>query len=181
MGKLIVWNVVSLDGCFEGAAPWDLSMHNLVWGEELALLSKQTLAQAQAIVFGRVTYEGMAEYWQKEEGAIADGMNSVAKAVVSTTLKSADWRNSRLLRSVDEVNALKSGSPQPVFVFGSAKLVSALRRADLVDEYRLCISPILLGAGAPMFKPEDPRQTLRLIETRALGNGGVIVRYEPAR
>jgi dihydrofolate reductase len=182
MGKLIVWNVMSLDGSFEGAAPWDLRMHDLVWGPELEALSKETLAGAHAILFGRATYEGMYDYWRKEEGVIADGMNSVAKAVVSTTLKSADWNNSRLLRSIEDVKALKAdGGDKPVYVFGSARLVSSLRQADLVDEYRLCVSPILMGEGTPMFKPGDRVQRLSLIEARPIVGGGVILRYEPAR
>jgi dihydrofolate reductase len=180
MAKLIVWNVMSLDGYFEGAAPWDLSMHELVWGEDLERLSKKQLADASAILFGRVTYEGMAAYWQSAEGEIADGMNGAAKAVVSATLKSAGWRNTRLLRSVEDVRALKRDSAKAVYVFGSAKLTSSLRRAGLVDEYRLCIAPTLLGAGTPMFK-QDEKLNLRLIEARALANGGIIARYEPAR
>lgn len=95
MGKLIIWNVMSLDGAFEGAAPWDLSMHETVWGPELEALSKEQLADASYLLFGRSTYEGMAQYWQSPEtiandGEIAGGMNTAPKAVVSTTLQSAD-------------------------------------------------------------------------------------------
>jgi dihydrofolate reductase len=186
MAKLVIWNIMSLDGAFEGAAPWDLSMHETVWGPELEQLSKQQLAQSTMLLFGRRTYEGMAEYWQKEAsevGEIADGMNNGPKAVVSTTLKSADWKNTRLLRSVDEVAALKeSARGQNIFVFGSAQLTSSLRRANLIDEYRICVAPLLLGAtgGSPMFKPEDPRQRLDLIEARPIAGGGVILFYQPA-
>ena len=106
MGRLIIWNVMSLDGAFEGATPWDLSMHETVWGPELEALSKQQLAEATVLLFGRATYEGMAQYWQSAEarsaeGEIAEGMNNAPKAVISTTLKSADWKNSRLLRSIE--------------------------------------------------------------------------------
>src|SRR5512147_2091860 len=138
MAKLIIWNIMSLDGAFEGATPWDLSMHETVWGPELERLSKEQLAESTLLLFGRRTYEGMAEYWQseKETGEIADGMNNAPKAVVSTTLKSADWRNTRLLRGVDEVAALKEDAgAKNIFVFGSAQLTSALRKADLIDEY----------------------------------------------
>ena len=184
MGKLIIWNVMSLDGAFEGAKPWDLSMHETVWGPELEQLSKEQLGEATVILFGRATYEGMAEYWQKEEGDIADGMNTAAKAVISTTLKAADWNNTRLLHSIDDVKALKSDAGERnVFVFGSAKLTSSLRQADLIDEYRICIAPILLGAtgGAPMFKPDDQRRRLQLLEARPITGGGVILRYAPER
>ena len=188
MGKLIIWNIMSLDGAFEGATPWDLSMHETVWGPELAQLSKEQLAKAAVLLFGRATYEGMAQYWQSAEGAaegeIADGMNNAPKAVVSTTLKSADWKNSRLLRSIDEVAALKRDTgDKNIFVFGSAKLISSLRAAELIDEYRICIAPILLGktGGAPMFKPTDERQRLNLLEARPIAGGGVILFYEPQR
>jgi dihydrofolate reductase len=175
---------MSLDGAFEGATPWDLSMHETVWGPELEALSKQQLAEATVLLFGRRTYEGMAEYWQsgKEAGEIADGMNNAPKAVVSTTLKSADWSNTRLLRGIDDVAALKKDAGERnIFVFGSAQLTSSLREAGLIDEYRLCIAPLLLGktGGAPMFKPTDARQRLDLIEARPIKGGGVLLFYRP--
>lgn len=187
MAKLIIWNVMSLDGAFEGATPWDLSMHETVWGPELEALSKEQLAEAAVLLFGRNTYEGMAQYWQSEEakaseGEISGGMNAAPKAVVSTTLASADWNNSRLLRSIDDVAALKKDAgDKNIFVFGSAKLTSSLRRAGLIDEYRLCIAPMLLGktGGAPMFKPGDERQRLDLIKAEPITGGGVLLFYRP--
>ena len=182
MGKLIIWNVMSLDGAFEGATPWDLSMHETVWGPELEELSKEQLADSTMLLFGRATYEGMMQYWTSTEENLASEMNTASKAVVSTTLQSANWNNSRLLRSLDDVAALKrDAGDKSIFVFGSAKLTSSLRQAGLIDEYRICIAPILLGktGGAPMFKPTDERQKLRLIEARAITGGGVILRYEP--
>ncbi len=183
MSKLIIWNIMSLDGAFEGATPWDLSMHETVWGPELETLSKQQLAEASLLLFGRRTFEGMADYWRKETGEIADGMNNAPKAVVSTTLRNADWNNSRLLRGVDDVAALKQEAGEKnIFVFGSANLTSSLRRAKLIDEYRICIAPLLLGetGGTPMFSRTDPRQRLDLIEARQIAGGGVILFYRPA-
>jgi dihydrofolate reductase len=151
----------------------------------LEQLSKEQLADQTILLFGRRTYEGMAGYWHKETGEpgeISDGMNNAPKVVVSTTLKSADWKNTRLLRSIDDVAALKKESgDKNIFVFGSAQLTSSLRQANLIDEYRICVAPLLLGAtgGAPMFKPEDPRQRLHLIEARPITGGGVILYYEP--
>ena len=183
MAKLIIWNVMSLDGCFEGAAPWDLSMHETVWGPELEQLSKEQLADSTQLLFGRRTYEGMAEYWRKETGEIADGMNSAPKAVVSTTLQSADWNNSWLLRGIEDVAALKKDlGERNMFVFGSAQLTSSLREAGLIDEYRICIAPLLLGktGGAPLFKPTDARQRLKLLEARPIAGGGVVLFYQLA-
>ena len=187
MAKLIIWNIMSLDGAFEGATPWDLSMHETVWGPELEQLSKEQLADSTILLFGRRTYEGMAEYWQKEAGEpeeISGGMNNAPKAVVSTTLKSADWSNTRLLRGIGEVATLKKeAGGQNIFVFGSAHLTSALREADLIDEYRICIAPLLLGVtgGAPLFKPGDARLRLDLIEARPITGGGVVLFYQPQR
>jgi dihydrofolate reductase len=185
VAKLIIWNVMALDGAFEGASPWDLSMHETAWGPELEKLSKEQLAEATVILFGKNTYEGMFEYWAKEAketGEIADGMNNAPKAVVSTTLKSAEWNNTRLLRSIDDVKALKKDAgSRNIFVFGSAKLTSSLRRASLIDEYRICVAPILLGktGGAPMFKPDGERQRLDLIKAEPITGGGVLLFYRP--
>jgi dihydrofolate reductase len=185
MAKLIIWNIMSLEGAFEGATPWDLSMHETVWGPELEALSKEQLSGSTLLLFGRRTYEGMFEYWSKKAGEDAEirgGMNTAPKAVVSTTLKSADWKNSRLLRSIHDVKSLKRDAPNKnIFVFGSAQLTSSLRQAGLIDEYRICIAPLLLGktGGAPMFKPTDERQRLDLIKAEPIKSGGVLLFYKP--
>jgi dihydrofolate reductase len=184
MAKLIIWNIMSLDGAFEGATPWDLSMHETVWGPELKTLSDEQLADATLLLFGRNTYEGMRDYWTKSIDDEAPAMNNAPKVVVSTTLKSADdWNNSRLLRSIDDVKALKNDAgAKNIFVFGSAKLTSSLREAGLIDEYRICVAPLLLGktGGAPLFKPNDERLRLDLIEARPITGGGVLLFYKPA-
>lgn len=183
MGKLVIWNVMSLDGAFEGVTPWDLSMHETVWGPELKKLSDEQLAEATVLLFGRNTYEGMRDYWTKSTDDEAPAMNNAPKVVISTTLKSADdWHNSRLLRSIDDVKALKhDAGHKNIFVFGSAKLTSSLREAGLIDEYRLCIAPLLLGktGGAPLFKPSDDRQRLDLIKAEPITGGGVLLFYRP--
>jgi dihydrofolate reductase len=161
-------------------------MHETVWGPELEALSKEQLAESTLLLFGRRTYEGMFEYWSKEtdeNGEISGGMNNASKAVVSTTLKSAGWKNSRLLRSIDDVATLKRDAPNKnIFVFGSAQLTSSLREAGLIDEYRICIAPLLLGktGGAPMFKSTDERQRLDLIKAEPITGGGVLLFYRPA-
>jgi dihydrofolate reductase len=182
MRKLIMWNLLTLDGFFEGPTPWALDWHESVWGEELERLSIEQLRAAGGLLFGRVTYAGMAAYWSSASGEIAELMNALPKFVVSTTLASADWNNSRLLR-VDveaEVARLKQQPGQDLFVFGSAKLCATLMRSGLIDEYRLCLTPIVLGAGQPLFKALPEPQRMRLLEARALSSGGVLLRYAPA-
>lgn len=98
MRRLIAWDVVTLDGYFEGTTPWDLSFHELVWGDELEKFSDQQLKEAGTLLFGRRTYEGMADYWSKESGLIGDQMNAIDKAVASHRIERADWNNTRVLR-----------------------------------------------------------------------------------
>lgn len=179
MRKLIVWNVMTLDGCFEGPTAWDLDMHMTVWGEELEAFSLEQGAEIGTLLFGRRTYEGMAAHWMQETGAIAVMMNGIDKAVTSRTLTSADWNNTRLLPgdAVASVTALKAEEGKDVFVFGSADLLNTLLAANLVDEYRICLAPVVLGSGNPLFKPGSPRHDMTLLESRPLKTGGLILRY----
>jgi dihydrofolate reductase len=178
-----MWNLVSLDGFFEGAKKWDLDWHEYVWGPELEELSLEQGKTADALLFGRVTYEGMAAYWTTAEGAVADYMNSVPKIVFSRTLARADWNNTRLVRedAEGEIAKLKNASGQNLFVFGSARLSASLMQHDLFDEYRLCVVPVVLGVGTPLFKPSHERKRMKLRETRTLESGGIILFCEPER
>lgn len=179
MRKLIAWNVMTLDGYFEGAQPWAIEFHNLVWGPELQELSASQLKEAGLLLFGRKTYQGMASYWSGSAEPEAAGMNSLPKAVASNTLESADWNNSRLLKgdAVEQVKALKAEEGGPIYVFGSAELLDTLLANDLVDEYRLCIAPVLIGRGNPLFKQADRQQALELKSSRPVTNGGMLLYY----
>ena len=182
MRKLIMWNLVTLDGFFEGRKPWDLDWHDQIWGEELERFSLDQLNAADALLFGRATYEGMAAYWSAATGAIADLMNAIPKVVFSRTLETAEWSNSRLVKSeaVAEVTRLKREPGRDLYVFGSADLSASLMRAGLFDEYRLGLAPVLLGGGTPLWKPGTEQVRLRLLEARPVGAGGLLLRYEPA-
>ena len=178
MAKLIVWNLVSVDGFFEGATKWDLDFHNRAWGPELEKLSEEFGEKASMLVFGRVTYEGMAAYWTTAEpGKITSYMNALPKLVASRTLTSVDWKNSRVTADiVPEVERLKREETKTLYVFGSAELTHSLLEAGLVDELMICIVPGLLGQGTPLFKPGS-KKDLDLVETRRLQNGAVINTY----
>jgi dihydrofolate reductase len=132
-------------------------------------------------MFGRVTYEGMANYWATAKGEVAELMNSVPKVVFSTTLDRADWHNTRLLRGspVEEVPRLKADATKDIFLFGSATLASSLMPPGLIDEYRLCYTPVVLGNGTPLFKPSAQTTPMRLLDARPLTSGAVILRFEP--
>jgi dihydrofolate reductase len=183
MRKLIMFNMITLDGYFEGEKNWDLGFHDLVWGEELEQLSNEQLKSADMLVFGGVTYEGMAKYWskeKKEKGETADHMNRIRKVVCSPTLKSADWNNTAIVKdAVAELPKLKQQGNGNMFVFGSSILCEALMKANLFDEYRLVIVPVFLGKGRRLFNQGLNNQPLKLLEARALSTGGVILSYAP--
>src|SRR5262249_47626852 len=136
MRKVIVWNMVTLDGFFEGAKPWEIDWHESVWGEELERFSLEQAKEVGALLFGRKTYEGMASYWQnaKGEGEVTPFMNSVPKIVFSNTLDAATWNNTRLVKgsAEDAVAELKRGEGKDLFIFGSADLTDSLTRRNLV-------------------------------------------------
>ena len=189
MRKLIMWNVITLDGYFEGMQNWDLSFHEVIWGPELEKLSLEQLHSADYLVFGRVTYEGMAAYWTKAEGEnaeIAELMNKIPKLVFSKTLKSVDWNNSTLIKenASAEISKLKAQGDGDMYVFGSANLSETFMNDNLFDEYRLGIAPVILGSGRPLFKqgitsPKEmaSHKNLKLISTQQLSNGGVVLIY----
>ena len=183
MRKLILWDLVTLDGYFEGEKKWDLDFHNLVWGKELEDFSLEQLKSAEFLIFGEVTYKGMMDYWQTatdENAEIAGFMNSIKKIVCSPTLIIAEWNNTTIIKdAVPEIKILKQEGEGNLFVFGSGNLAQALINAKLFDEYRLVIVPVLLGNGNHLFKPGLNYQKLTLLEARSLSNGGVLLRYSP--
>ncbi len=181
MRKLIMWNMVTLDGCFEGPKSWDIDWHEYAWGEELEQLSIDQSRSIGMLLFGRVTYQGMAAYWTSERGTIAEFMNSVPKIVFSRTLERAEWNNTRLVKdnAVEEVSKLKQAPGKDLYIFGSANLSATFMQHDLIDEYRLGLNPIVLGGGNPLFKPGQERTRMKLLEARPLKSGVVILRYQP--
>jgi dihydrofolate reductase len=174
-----MWNVITLDGYFEGNQKWDLTFHNVVWGQELEKLSIEQLHSADYLVFGRVTYEGMAAYWTNAEGEIADLMNRIPKLVFSKTLKLADWNNTTLIseNATDEIKKLKVKGGKDLYVFGSANLSETFIRDNLFDEYRIGIAPVILGSGRPLFRQGFSPKNLSLVSTHQLLTGGVILKY----
>jgi dihydrofolate reductase len=174
-----MWNFITLDGYFEGNHNWDLSFHELVWGKELEQLSIEQLHSADYLVFGRVTYEGMADYWTKAKGEIADLMNKISKLVFSKTLKSADWNNSTLIKdnASAEIKKFKEQGGRDMYVFGSANLSETFVNDNLFDEYRIGIAPVILGRGRPLFREGISSKNLSLVSTQQLLTGGVVLKY----
>ncbi len=180
MGKLIMWNIITLDGYFDSEKNWELPFHQLIWGPEAEAFSLKQLHGASYLVFGRVTYEGMADYWRTATGEIAELMNSLPKVVCSRTLQQADWNNSQLISGniAAEVRQLKSGSSGDLYVFGSANLSETLLQEGLFDELRICIAPVLAGRGRHLFREGFPETSLTCTDTQVLSNGGIILTYQ---
>ena len=182
MRKLIMWNVITLDGYFEGEKNWDLGFHELVWGKELEDFSLTQLKSADMLVFGETTYKGMADYWTKAAGDKAEGktagyMNSLPKVVCSRKRKTADWNNTTIVKdAVPGISELKQQGDGDMFVFGSGNLSESLMKAALFDEYRLCIAPAFLGKGRLLFHQGIPPMNLSLVSTQQLSTGGVVLR-----
>jgi dihydrofolate reductase len=177
MPKLIMWNLMTLDGFVEGANR-DISWHFDVWGEELEKLSIDQLRSAGGLMFGRVTYEVMASHWPSATGEVADFMNALPRYVFSRTLKRSDWANTQVFGSdaPDTVARLKREGTKDIFLFGSADLAASLIRRGLIDEFRIAVNPIILGGGTPLFK-QGERVKLKLLDARTLSTGIVISRY----
>lgn len=182
MRKLIMWNIITLDGYFEGKQNWELPFHELVWGEELEKLSLEQLHSADYLVFGRVTYEGMAAHWTKSEGElaeIAELMNKIPKLVFSRTLKSVEWNNSTLIKenASAEIKKIKAQGGKDMYVFGSANLSETFINDNLFDEYRIGIAPVILGRGRLLFRQGISSKNLSLVSLQQLSNGGVVLKF----
>jgi dihydrofolate reductase len=176
-----MWNLMTLDGFFDGAENWALDWHQYAWGEELERMSIEQLRAADMLLFGRVTYEGMAAYWKTAQGEVGTYMNRLPKAVFSRTLERVDWQNTELLKGdvKVEVELLKRAGEKNIFVFGSGDLSATLLEQGLFDEYRLCLVPVVLGNGKQLFGRKLSRLRMKLLESRPLVSGSVLLRYEP--
>jgi dihydrofolate reductase len=187
MGKLVVSEFVSVDGVFEdpGGAEgfehggWSFKFDRGPEGDKFKL---EELMAADAQLFGRVTYERFAEAWpsRSDEVGFADRINSLPKYVVSSTLETAEWENSTILREnwPDEVARLRRELDGDILVAGSGQLATALLEAGLVDECRLMVFPIVLGSGKRLFDGIDGPLALQVADTRRAGDT-MILTYRP--
>ena len=181
MAKLIMWNLITLDGFFEATEPWSLGAHQRALDDAFHQFALNQLLGADMLLFGRKTYEGMAAHWRGETGAIADGMNAIPKLVASRTLHIADWNNTTLVQGdiATAVRTAKQNSARDIFVFGSADLSITLMNENLFDEYRIAVISTLIGHGRPLFSPAIKPQQLNLLDTQQLSPGCVVLRYAP--
>jgi dihydrofolate reductase len=178
MRKLIVTEFLSLDGVMENPM-WTFKY----WNDETAAFKAAETSADEALLLGRVTYQGFAEAWPKRTDVESGGVyfNSTRKYVVSTTLDKVEWNNSVLIKGnvVEEITKLKQEDGPDIVVHGSATLVQTLLANDLVDRIRLLVYPVVLGEGIRLFQ-DGTTATLKLVEARALSSGVTALIYEPA-
>src|SRR5438034_5978309 len=136
---------------------------------------------SEALLLGRVTYEGFAAAWPSREGEFADKFNTMPKYVVSSTLEEPEWNNSTVLEGdvAEEVAKLRQEVDGDIVVHGSARLVQTLVEHDLVDEVRLMVFPVVLGTGKRLFDETRDKKPLRLVDSKVVGEGVAILIYEP--
>ena len=179
MRKLIITEFVSLDGVMEAPETWTFDYFD----EEAGTFKHDELFATGALLLGRVTYEGFAAAWpeREDEQGFADRMNELPKYVVSTTLDSADWNNSTVVREdvANEVRWLKEEPGQDIYVHGSGQLANFLTNEDLVDEYHLLVFPTVLGSGKKLFADGTPKRSFELADSKATGTGVLILTYRP--
>jgi dihydrofolate reductase len=187
MGRIVVTEFISLDGVIEDPGGsedfkyggWSFEFSR---GDEGDKFKLDETMDAEALLLGRRTYEGFADAWPSREGEFADKFNNMPKYVVSSTLKDPEWANSTVLGDdlAAEVSRLKQELDGDIVVAGSAQLVQALVEQGLVDELRLMVFPVVLGAGKRLFGETSDKRPLRLTDSRTVGDGVSILIYEPA-
>ena len=188
MGRIVVTEFVSLDGVMEDPGGAEDYRHGgwtfeIERGEEGDRFKLEETLDTEALLLGRVTYEGFAAAWPTREGEFADKFNSMPKYVVSSTLGEPEWSNSTVLKGdiVEEVPRLRREFEGDVVVHGSAQLVQTLIENDLVDELRLMVFPVVLGSGKRLFGETSDKKRLRLVDSKMVGDGVAILTYSPAR
>jgi dihydrofolate reductase len=190
MGKIVATEFISLDGVIEDPGGSEDYVHGgwtfeIDRGEEGNAFKLGELEQAEAQLLGRVTYEGFAAAWPEREGDpdigdFAKKMNTMPKYVYSTTLESADWQNTTVLSGdfATDIAKVKEEVDGDILIAGSATLVQGLIAADLLDELRLMLFPVVLGGGKRLFADDGRKAPLTLSEARTVGAGVQILTYE---
>jgi dihydrofolate reductase len=184
MRKVIVSMMVTLDGFFAGPNG-EIDWH--VVDEEFNEYANDFLSSVDTLLFGRVTYQLMADYWPSpsattDDPIIADKMNQLRKIAFSKTLEKVEWNNSRLVKGniAEEIAKLKQQPGKDMAIFGSGSIVSTLTQLGLIDEYRIMVNPVVLGNGKPLFKDIHDKLNLKLLRTKTFRSGNIMLCYQPA-
>lgn len=183
MGKLSAFEFISLNGFFEGAKG-DISWH--MHGSEENQFSAESLKSGSTLLFGRITYQMMASYWptpaaMKNDPTVARGMNNAEKIVFSRTLKIVDWKNTHLITKniTEEIRRMKNTAGKNMTILGSGSIIKHFAEAKLIDEFQIMIDPVILASGRPLFDGLKHTVNLKLMNTKVLKSGVVLLSYRP--
>lgn len=184
MRKVVVLESMTVDGVYDAQTI-------VQWGapyasDEREKYIREAILEADALLYGRRTYDLQAYYWpglKNNEYGIADRKNSIPKYVVTSTPLKAQWNNSNIVKGniVDEIAQLKRQPGKDILIEGSGTLVESLMQAGLVDEVKLLVHPAIMGSGKRLFNDGVGMTALKLVESKPLSKGVVLLRYEPAR
>jgi dihydrofolate reductase len=187
MGRIVVTEFVSLDGVLEDPGGSEDFKHSgwsfeISRGDEGDQFKLDETMGSEALLLGRVTYQGFADAWPPRKGEFADKFNNMPKYVVSSTLSDPEWTNTTVLGGdlAESVADVKSRHDGDIVVHGSARLVHALVEQDLVDELRLMVFPVVLGTGKRVFGDTSDKKPLKLADSKIVGDGVAIMVYRPA-
>lgn len=187
MRKIIVFNLITLDGYFAGL-DGNIDWHMV--DDEFNTFAVEQTSSFGAIIFGKTTYQMFESFWpkavndpkmSKEDRIIAKTIDDIEKIVFSKSLQTVEWKNSRLFHAIDpeEVKKWKQESGRDMVIFGSGTIVQEMTNLKLIDEYRLLVNPIILGEGKPLFANIKEKINLNLLSTRTFQNGNVLLSYQP--
>jgi dihydrofolate reductase len=197
MGKIVVSENVSLDGVVQdpagdegfrvggwvGRGAGDRGAVGDRGREEAAEVLLDEALGAEALLFGRRSYEYLGSRWSSRSGGLADRLNSLPKYVISSTLEDPGWNNSTVLKGdvLDEVSKLKQEIDGEIVVYASFHLLRTLMKHDLVDELRLMVYPVVLGAGERLFGETSDTKPMRLVDARTVAGDLAFLTYDPVR
>lgn len=183
MKKLSAFNFITLNG-FLHDQDGDISWHR--HGAEENQYAAESLRSGNSLLFGRKTYDLMASYWptpmaRQNDPIVAEGMNNADKIVISTTLKKAEWKNTKIISAdvVEELKRLKELPGNNITLLGSGSILTLLAENDLVDEYQIMIDPVAIGAGTPIFHGIKKSLNLKLTHVKTFKSGVVLLSYKP--
>ncbi|QRR00783.1 dihydrofolate reductase family protein [Dyadobacter sandarakinus] len=184
MGTLSTFNFITLNGFYKDAQN-DTGWHRH-GGQESGFASDQLEGRKSILVFGRITYEQMAGWWPTDAALkampeVAKGMNESLKIVFSTTMESAGWENTTLIKGdlIEEIKRLKADPDVEMTILGSGSLVAQLADAGLIDHYAIMVDPVALGDGKPLFFGMKSKLDLQLVDTRTFSSGVILLNYVP--
>ncbi len=177
MRKLIVSQSVTVDGIY------DTQYFTPYQSNERDEYMRETVFAADALLLGRTTYDLLASFWPNQKNPMANKMNNVPKYVVTSTPLKAQWNNATIIKGnvVEEIGKLKGQPGQDILTIGSATLIQSLMRTDLIDKYKLLVHPSIVGSGKRFFNDGMDMRKLKLLESKTLSLGVVLLCFEPAK